>query len=57
MEACSNQVKRQEKNINIQVEEFSEHFSRIKTQYQEMKCLKENILSDHCIVHMNFAEN
>ena len=33
------------------------HVSRIRTQYQEMKHLKENIPSDCCIVHMDFAEN
>ena len=44
-------------HVNIPVEEFSEHVSRIKTQYQKMKRLKENIPSDHCMVHMDFAEN
>ena len=39
------------------VEEVSEQVSRIKTQYQEMKHRKESIPSDHCIVHMDFAEN
>ena len=44
-------------HVNIQIEEFSEHVSRIRKHCQEMKRLKENIPSDHCIVHMDSAEN
>lgn len=44
-------------HIKTQVAAFEEHSDRIKTQYKEMKCLKENLPENHCIVHMDFAEN
>ena len=44
-------------HVTTQVEEFSEHVSRIRIQYQEMKCLKDSLPPNHCIVHMDFSEN
>ena len=44
-------------HVTTQVEEFSEHVSRIRIEYQEMKCLKDSLPPNHCIVHMDFSEN
>ena len=40
-----------------QMQEFESHVSRVKTQYEEIKHLKENLPENHIIVQMDFAEN
>ncbi|VDI54169.1 Hypothetical predicted protein [Mytilus galloprovincialis] len=40
-----------------QMNEFKDHVTRIQTQYAQMKELKINLPKNHCIVHMDFAEN
>ena len=37
--------------------DFKEHVSRMRTQYGQIKTLKENLPDHHYIVHMDFAEN
>lgn len=44
-------------HVTGQMNEFKEHVTRIKTQYAEMKQLKQQLPPNHCIVHMDFAEN
>ena len=44
-------------HVTTQVEEFSEHVSRIRIQCQEMKRLKDSLPPNHCIVHIDFSEN
>jgi hypothetical protein len=44
-------------HLRSQIEEFDQHVMRIKTQYSEMKNLKENLPVNHCIIHMDFSEN
>lgn len=44
-------------HLKTQIEDFDQHVIRIKTQYSEMKNLKENLPDNHCIIHMDFSEN
>ncbi|KAH3706167.1 hypothetical protein DPMN_065548 [Dreissena polymorpha] len=44
-------------HVTKQSSEFEEHVSSIKTQYSQMKTLKENLPENHCIDHMDFSEN
>ncbi|CAC5405224.1 unnamed protein product [Mytilus coruscus] len=44
-------------HVEKQMNEFKDHVTRIQTQYAQMKELKINLPKNHCIVHMDFAEN
>ena len=44
-------------HVKTQTNEFEGHVKRIQTQYSEMKRLKENLPTNHCIVHTDFSEN
>ena len=37
--------------------EFTEHVDRLKTQYAQIRLLKQNLPQDHAVVHMDFKEN
>ena len=36
---------------------FRKHSFKVRTQYREVKRLKENLPSEHLLVQMDFAEN
>ena len=40
-----------------EAKEFCEHVHRVKTQYQELRSLKQNLPVHECIIQMDFAEN
>lgn len=39
------------------MKKFFQHQFNIVHQYNEIKCLKENITQEDCIIHMDFSEN
>lgn len=43
--------------VQVQICEFRQHVSRVRTQYQALTNLKENLPTGHAIVQMDFAEN
>ena len=43
--------------LTRQTQEFVDHVSRLRTQYSEIRQLKDNLPKHHMIVHMDFAEN
>ena len=44
-------------NLCLTIKYFDQHIMRIKTQYSEMKNLKENLPDNHCIVYMDVSEH
>lgn len=44
-------------HIDTQKQTFSDHVDRVKTQYTEIRNLKQNLPDDHVVIHMDFAEN
>lgn len=59
MKIVAKKMKKDEfsKHVGDQFEEFQSHVLRIKTQFAEIKTLKENLPANHCVIHMDFAEN
>jgi hypothetical protein len=43
--------------IDFLAAEFKGHVNRVYKQYEEIKRLKENLLTNHLLVQMDFAEN
>lgn len=44
-------------HLEKQTAEFSDHVSRMKVQYQQIRLLKEKLPVNHAVIHMDFAEN
>lgn len=44
-------------HIQNQKKEFSDHVYRVKTQYNQIQHIKQNLLKNHVVTHMDFAEN
>ena len=40
-----------------QSKEFEAHVSRMKTQFEQIRLLKEKLPLHHVVIHMDFAEN
>ena len=45
------------KRIIDDVHNFRSHVFRISCQFKEQRNLKENLLSNHAYIHMDFAED
>lgn len=44
-------------HLESQTREFGSHVSRMKTQYEQIRVLKEKLPPHHVVVHMDFSEN
>ena len=44
-------------HIENQVKDLKSHVHRMKTQYEQIKVLKDQLIPHHAIIHMDFAEN
>lgn len=44
-------------HVQTQRNDFEDHVDRVKTQYSQIKDLKQNLPESHVLVHMDFAEN
>ena len=44
-------------HLEKQTKDFEEHVDRMKTQYEQIRYLKQNLPNHEIIIHMDFAEN
>ena len=44
-------------HLEKQTKDFEEHVDRMKTQYEQIRYLKQNLPNHELIIHMDFAEN
>jgi hypothetical protein len=59
MRVIDNEMRKDEflNYLESQKQEFAEHVSRVKTQYAQIRLLKQTLPENHVIIHMDFAEN
>ena len=59
MKIVSFEVRKKEfaTTLREDIQKFSEHVARVKTQYDQLKKLKDRLPENHAIVQMDFAEN